>query len=175
MRFVLALTALLAAASATEAADRTFSSSTGNIAVQTVASGLVHPWSLAFLRNGRMLVTERPGRMRIVGPNGQLSPPLGNVPKVFAQSQAGLMDVLLARDFERTHTIFACYAEPADGGGRIAVLRARLSDDETPRARLRDNDIPAKRSGLARPQHRLPHGSDARRQLIRHARRSFRA
>jgi glucose/arabinose dehydrogenase len=133
MRFVLALTALLAAASATEAADRTFSSSTGNIAVQTVASGLVHPWSLAFLRNGRMLVTERPGRMRIVGPNGQLSPPLGNVPKVFAQSQAGLMDVLLARDFERTHTIFACYAEPADGGGRIAVLRARLSDDETPR------------------------------------------
>jgi aldose sugar dehydrogenase len=133
MRFVLALTALLAVVSATGAADRTFSSSAGNIAVQTVASGLVHPWSLAFLRDGRMLVTERPGRMRIVGPNGQLSPPLGNVPKVFAQSQAGLMDVLLARDFERTHTIFVCYAEAADGGGRIAVLRAQLADDETPR------------------------------------------
>jgi len=71
--------------------------------------------------------------MRIVGRNGQPSPPLGNVPKVYAQSQAGLMDVLLAHDFERTHTIFVCYAEPADGGGRIAVLRARLVDDEVPR------------------------------------------
>ena len=174
MRFVLALTALLAAASATEAADLTFSSSTGNIVVQTVASGLVHPWSLAFLRDGRMLVTERPGRMRIVGPNGQLSPPLGNVPKVFAQSQAGLMDVLLARDFERTHTIcLLCgtgrWRRPHRGLARAVVRRRNAA------ARLRDNDIPAKRSGLARPQHRLPHGSDARRQLVRHARRSFRA
>ena len=133
MRFVLALCALLAAGRVTQAADRTFPSSAGNLALQTVASGLVHPWSLAFLPDGRMLVTERPGRMRIVGRGGQLSPPLGNVPKVYAQSQSGLMDVLLARDFERTHTIFVCYAEPADGGGRIAVLRARLADDETPR------------------------------------------
>ncbi|MGB9044363.1 MAG: PQQ-dependent sugar dehydrogenase, partial [Pseudolabrys sp.] len=105
----------------------------GNLSVQTVASGLEHPWSLAFLPDGRMLVTERPGRMRIVARNGQLSPALGGVPRVYAQSQAGLMDVLLARDFDRTHTIFVCYAEPFDFGGRIAVLRARLVDDETPK------------------------------------------
>jgi len=133
MPFFLALAALLAATGLLKAADPTFPSSAGNLSVQTIAGGLVHPWSLAFLPDGRMLVTERPGRMRIVTRNGQLSPALGNVPKVYAQGQAGLMDVLLARDFNQTHTIFVCYAEPADGGGRIAVLRARLIEDETPR------------------------------------------
>lgn len=132
MRLILTLIAVLAAGGA-QAANPTFHSSGGNLAIQTVASGLVHPWSLVFLPDGRMLVTERPGRMRLVARNGQLSQPLANVPKVYAQSQAGLMDILLARDFERTHTIYACYAEQADGGGRIAVLRARLIDDETPR------------------------------------------
>jgi aldose sugar dehydrogenase len=123
----------LAASGLANAADPTFPSSAGSISVQTVATGLVHPWSLAFLADGRMLVTERPGRMRIVTRNGQLSPALGNVPKVYAQSQAGLMDVLLAHDFNQNHMVFVCYAEPADGGGRIAVLRARLIEDETPR------------------------------------------
>jgi len=132
MRPILTLSAVLAAAAAA-AAQPTFTSSAGNIAVETIAGGLVHPWSLAFLPDGRMLVTERPGRMHIVTRSGQLSPPLGGVPKVFAQSQAGLMDVVLARDFDRSHTVFVCYAEPFDDGGRIAVLRARLRDDETPR------------------------------------------
>ncbi len=133
MRFVLTLSAMLASAGLVHASDPTAPSSAGNLSVQTVASGLEHPWSLAFLPDGRMLVTERPGRMRIVARNGQLSPALGGVPRVYAQSQAGLMDVLLARDFDRTHTIFVCYAEPFDFGGRIAVLRARLVDDETPK------------------------------------------
>lgn len=133
MRFVLTLSAMLTSAGLVHAADPTAPSSAGNLSVQTVASGLEHPWSLAFLPDGRMLVTERPGRMRIVARNGQLSPALGGVPRVYAQSQAGLMDVLLARDFDRTHTIFVCYAEPFDFGGRIAVLRARLVDDETPK------------------------------------------
>ncbi len=134
MRLIALLGVLLMVAPAAKAADLTFrSSAAGNLAVQTVANGLVHPWSLAFLPDGRMLVTERPGRIRIVTRNGQLSPPLGGVPKVYAQSQAGLMDVLLANDFNRTRTIYVCYAEPADGGGRIAVMRAQLVDDETPR------------------------------------------
>jgi len=110
-----------------------FPSSAGNLKVQTVASGLVHPWSLAFLPDGRMLVAERPGRLRIIAADGRLSPPLGNVPKVYAVSQAGLMDILLARDFAQSRTIFVCYAEAAEGGGRIAVLRARLIEDESPR------------------------------------------
>jgi glucose/arabinose dehydrogenase len=133
MRLVLAVSAFLIVSHAAGATDAVFASSAGNLKVQTVASGLVHPWSLAFLPDGRMLVAERPGRLRIIAADGRLSPPLGNVPKVYAVSQAGLMDILLARDFAQSRTIFVCYAEAAEGGGRIAVLRARLIEDESPR------------------------------------------
>ena len=132
MRLVLAVSAFLIVSHAAGATDAVFPSSAGNLKVQTVASGLVHPWSLAFLPDGRMLVAERPGRLRIIAADGRLSPPLGNVPKVYAVSQAGLMDILLARDFAQSRTIFVCYAEAAEGGGRIAVLRARLIEDESP-------------------------------------------
>jgi aldose sugar dehydrogenase len=129
------VTALVAASMAWTAplAAQTFSSSAGTIRVETVARGLVHPWSLAFLPDGRMLVTERPGRMRIVTHDGTLSPPLAGVPKVYAVSQAGLMDVILARDFMQTGMIYFCYAEPVAGGGRIAVAHARLIDGDKPR------------------------------------------
>lgn len=133
MRLVLAVSAFLIVSHAAGATDAVFPSSAGDLKVQTVASGLVYPWSLAFLPDGRMLVAERPGRLRIIAADGRLSPPLGNVPKVYAVSQAGLMDILLARDFAQSHTIFVCYAEAAEGGGRIAVLRARLIEDESPR------------------------------------------
>jgi len=133
MRIVLMLSALLAGGRLAHAADPAFPSSVGDLTVQTVANGLVHPWSLAFLPDGRMLVTERPGRIRIVGHNGQLSPPLRNAPKVFAVSQGGLLDVILDRDFVRNHTIYFSYAEPFHGGGRTALARARLDDSEVPR------------------------------------------
>ena len=135
MRLILALAAvLLALTRGVVAAPQIFPSSAGNLAVETIAGGLVHPWSLAFLPDGRMLVTERPGRMRIVTRAGQLSPPLAGVPDVYAQSQAGLMDVILGRDFATNHTIYFCYAEPADGGGRIAVAHAQLEENgRTPR------------------------------------------
>ena len=133
MRSILALTALLAFAGAAQAADPVFPSSAGNLTVDTVAGGLVHPWSLAFLPDGRMLVTERPGRMRIVTRDGKLSPPLAGVPPVFARGQAGLLDVVLDRDFAQNRTIYFCYAEPFDGGGRIAVARAQLEAGGTPR------------------------------------------
>ncbi|MGB8620339.1 MAG: PQQ-dependent sugar dehydrogenase [Pseudolabrys sp.] len=133
MRLVLAVSAFLIVSHAAGATDAVFPSSAGDLKVQTVASGLVYPWSLAFLPDGRMLVAERPGRLRIIAADGRLSPPLGNVPKVYAVSQAGLMDILLARDFAQSRTIVVCYAEAAEGGGRIAVLRARLIEDESPR------------------------------------------
>ena len=133
MRLVLAVSAFWIVSHAAGATDAVFPSSAGNLKVQTVASGLVYPWSLAFLPDGRMLVAERPGRLRIIAADGRLSPPLGNVPNVYAVSQAGLMDILLARDFAQSRTIFVCYAEAAEGGGRIAVLRARLIEDESPR------------------------------------------
>ena len=128
MRQTLILTAALLSAFATAQAQ-IFPSSAGDLKVDTVAGGLVHPWSLAFLPDGRMLVAERPGRMRIVTRAGQLSPPLGGVPEVFAQSQAGLMDVILAHDFAQSRTIYFCYAERADGGGRIAVAHAQIDDN----------------------------------------------
>lgn len=128
MRFgFLAAAALLPPGSVVaQATAQTFPSSAGPLAVQTVASGLVHPWSLALLPDGRMLVTERPGRMRVVTRGGNLSAPLAGVPRVWAHGQAGLMDVILDRDFTKTGGIYFCYAEAYRGGGRIAVARARL-------------------------------------------------
>ena len=123
---------LLALCQTAQAADPVFHTSAGDVTVSTVARGLEYPWSLAFMPDGEMLVTERPGRMRIVARDGRLSPAVSSVPRVFAEGQAGLEDVILARDFAQSHIIFFCYGEAADGGGRIAVARAKLVVDETP-------------------------------------------
>ena len=110
-----------------------FHSSAGNLVVQTAASGLDHPWALAFLPDRRMLVAERPGRMRIIGKDGTLSPALAGVPKVFASGQGGLLDVVLDRSFAQNHTIYFCYAEPVEGRARTALARARLIAEGTAR------------------------------------------
>jgi aldose sugar dehydrogenase len=110
-----------------------FHSAGRDFAVETVAKGLDHPWALAFLPDGRMLVTERPGRMRIVAGDGKLSPALAGVPKVFAAGQGGLHDVALDRAFAQNHTIYFCYAEPVGAGARTALARARLTDEGAPR------------------------------------------
>jgi glucose/arabinose dehydrogenase len=126
MRTKLALAAALALAS--PAGAQTFKSSAGEIKVETVASGLSHPWAIAFLPDGRLLVTERPGRMRIVASDGKLSQPLANVPKVFASGQGGLLDVALDNDFAKNKTIYFCYAEPVRSGARTALARATLAE-----------------------------------------------
>jgi len=110
-----------------------FHSAGGDLAVEAVAKGLDHPWALAFLPDGRMLVTERPGRMRIVAAEGKPSPALAGVPKVFAAGQGGLHDVALDRAFAQNHTIYFCYAEPVGAGARTALARARLTDEGAPR------------------------------------------
>jgi aldose sugar dehydrogenase len=110
---------------------QTFPSSAGPVAVTTVARGLVDPWSLAFLPDGRMLVTEKPGRMRIVTRDGTLSPPLAGVPAVHAGGQGGLLDLRLDRDHASNRVLYFCYSR--DGGGTAAVARARLVDGATPR------------------------------------------
>lgn len=115
------------------AAEPAFNSSAGPLKVDTIARGLVHPWALAFLPDGRMLVTERPGRMRIVTADGTLSAPLAGVPEVYARGQGGLFDVALDRDFAKNRTLYFSYAEPFDGGGRTAVARATLDASGTPR------------------------------------------
>jgi glucose/arabinose dehydrogenase len=128
-RILLASAILLAPVAA---GAQTFSSSAGPLTVETVARGLVHPWGLAFLPDGRMLVTERPGRIRIVAKNGELSKPVENVPQVYARSQGGLLDVILDRNFAQNRTIYFSFAEPFDGGGRTALARAVLDAGEVP-------------------------------------------
>ncbi|WP_295687481.1 PQQ-dependent sugar dehydrogenase [uncultured Nevskia sp.] len=98
-----------------------------NYKLVTVAEGLEFPWSLAFLPDGRMLVTERPGRLRIVTADGQLSPPVTGVPAVFAQRQGGLLDVVLDPQFASNARVYLSYAE-ADAAGLAgtAVARGKL-------------------------------------------------
>jgi len=124
---------IVAVATPASAAPQAYPSSAGNLTVETIASGLTNPWALAFLPDGRLLVTERAGRMRIVAKDGQLSAALLGVPQVFARGQGGMHDVVLDRDYAQNGTIYICYAEQANGGGRTSLARAKLADGATPR------------------------------------------
>src|ERR1044072_786119 len=126
MRLSLSVLAAALVTSGASAKAHLFHSSAGDLAMHTAANGLDHPWAIAFLPGGRMLVTERPGRMRIIGKDGTLSPALGGVPQVFASGQGGLLDVVLDRSFAHNHIIYFCYAEPVEGRARTALARARL-------------------------------------------------
>ncbi|WP_232834485.1 PQQ-dependent sugar dehydrogenase [Rhodoferax ferrireducens] len=96
-----------------------------------VASGLQNPWAVAFLPEGRFLVTERPGRMRVIEANGKIGTALEGLPKVAAGGQGGLLDVVLDTDFARNRTLFFCFSEPGQTGNSTALARARLSEDRT--------------------------------------------
>jgi glucose/arabinose dehydrogenase len=109
----------------------------GIVGVETVAGGLEHPWALAFLPDGRMLVTERPGRVRIVDERGGLSEPLGGVPAVLARGQGGLLDVELDPRFADNRFVYLSYAEPGENGtAGTAVARGRLASN-----RLEDMEV----------------------------------
>ena len=118
-----------------------FSSEDGPIRVITVASGLEHPWGLAFLPDGRMLVTERPGRLRIVDADGKLSKPVKGVPEVYAVGQGGLLDVALDPKFAENRLIYWSYAEPEGSVAGTAVARAHLVEDGGGPARLEDVQV----------------------------------
>ncbi len=94
--------------------------------VETVADGLEHPWALAFLPDGRMLVSERPGRLRFVARDGRLSAPIAGLPAVAAVGQGGLLDVALAPDFARTGLVYFTHAVGTDTANRTALSRGRL-------------------------------------------------
>ena len=99
----------------------------------TVARGLANPWALAFLPDGRMLVTERAGRLRIVSRDGKLSEPLAGLPAVASTGQCGLLDVVVDAKFSDTGLIFFTFAEPApagQSGNSTALARARLIGDQ---------------------------------------------
>jgi glucose/arabinose dehydrogenase len=100
--------------------------------VTTVAEGLEHPWGLTFLPDERMLVTERPGRLRLVTKDGQVSPPLKGLPQVYAEGQGGLLDVTLDPNFASNRLVYISYAEPGEGGvAGTAVARGRLNEAAT--------------------------------------------
>lgn len=111
------------------AATREFPSENGPVRVTTIVDGLEHPWGLAFLPDGRMLVTERPGRLRVVNVDGSLSRPISGVPRVQARGQGGLLDVALHPQFAENGLVYLSFAEPGSGGAGTSVARGRLDGD----------------------------------------------
>lgn len=109
---------------------QTLTSAKGQIRATQVAHGLDHPWGLAFLPDGDMLVTERSGQLRRVGADGAVSAPIAGVPTVFATGQGGLLDVALAPDFATSQRLYLSYAEPGDNGtAGTAVAYGTLAGD----------------------------------------------
>jgi glucose/arabinose dehydrogenase len=131
--------ALALAALAGPAAAQRFTTERAHLRVESVTQALSYPWGLAFLPDGRMLVTERPGRLRVVTQDGRVSQPIANVPEVYNVNQGGLLDVVLGPDFEETRRIYFSFAEPGpEGTGATAVARARLDLD---RLALRELEV----------------------------------
>ena len=96
----------------------------------TVAEGLERPWSLAFLPGGEILVTEKPGRLRVIRDGELLDDPIAGVPEVFAEGQGGLLDVVPHPDFTENRLLYLSYAKPLeDGESTTVVVRGRLEDD----------------------------------------------
>lgn len=105
-----------------------------HIQLQVVAQGLQNPWAVAFLPEGKFLVTERPGRMRVIAADGTLGAALQGLPAIAAGGQGGLLDVVLDSDFARNRTVYFCYSEPApinNGTNSTALAKAQLSADQT--------------------------------------------
>ncbi|WP_253252363.1 PQQ-dependent sugar dehydrogenase [Variovorax boronicumulans] len=104
------------------------------VRAETVASGLENPWGVAFLPEGRFVVTEKPGRLRLVAADGKLGAPIQGLPPIAAGGQGGLLDVLADSGFAQNRTLYFCYSEPEPGSGSAnstALARARLSADGT--------------------------------------------
>ncbi|WLS07782.1 PQQ-dependent sugar dehydrogenase [Shinella sumterensis] len=127
--FALVVTLPLSLAPAS-AEPRIIPSKKAPLAVETIASGLNHPWSVEVLPDGSYLVSEKGGALRRVQ-SGKISPPISGVPDVATNGQGGLLDIALARDFETSRILFLTYSARGDGGTGTAVARARLSEDAT--------------------------------------------
>ena len=128
MRFrVPAVAAALFPLVATQAFAAEVATEQHRVRLVEVASGLEHPWGMAFLPDGAVLVTERPGRLRVVGKDGGVSQPVEGVPAVDAVGQGGLLDVALDPDFAANRLVYLSYAEPREGGNATAVARGRLA------------------------------------------------
>jgi glucose/arabinose dehydrogenase len=104
------------------------------VKAEVLAKGLEHPWAVAFIGNGRMLVTERPGRLRLIDAGGKIGAPIAGLPDIDVGGQGGMLDLIADREFERNRMVYFCFAEPAakpESGNSTALASARLSDDAT--------------------------------------------
>lgn len=137
-----ALSLTVACAQSEPAAPHTVQTSAGAVAVEEVASGLDHPWGLAFLPDGRLLVTERAGRLRVLGTDKKLSAPLTGVPAVQASGQGGLLDVAIDPAFKTNMTIYLSFAEPGEGGTSTALARATLGEGKLENVKLLFRQLP---------------------------------
>lgn len=137
----------LAALSVQPAAAEAVKSEKVTFQIETLAEDLENPWGLAFLPDGRMLVTERPGRLRIVAADGTLSPPVEGVPRVFARGQGGLLDVALDPAFGENGLVYLSYAEPGPSGGGTAVARARLDGNRLKDLKVIFQQMPKRNAG----------------------------
>ncbi len=163
-----ALATSLATSLASTASAQTFTSTAGPLQVETFASGLVNPWALAFLPDGRMLVTERGGSIRIVARDGQVSRPIAGVPEVWAQRQGGLLDVVADKSFAaEPDDLFLLTPSDADGGGRTTVARAKLDTERKGSSTQVGDHLPSGGASVVGQPFRLPHRAGRRRQSVR--------
>jgi glucose/arabinose dehydrogenase len=128
MTLIASLCMVLTPASAQAPRSPTPAPVSASLQVTPVAQGLEHPWGLAFLPDGRMVVTERPGRLRIVARDGRLTEPLAGVPAILARGQGGLLDVTLSPHFAQDQLVYLSYSEPSADGAGTAVARGRLGE-----------------------------------------------
>ncbi|NKE44875.1 PQQ-dependent sugar dehydrogenase [Roseomonas frigidaquae] len=169
---ILALPLSVAAQPASAQGDSVVRSERATFRITTFATGLERPWGAALLPDGRLLVTERPGRLRLVGRDGAVSRPLAGVPQVEAASQGGLLDVALSPDFQTNREIFLCAATlvqsgsaaGAQGGALTRLIRARLSDDASALEAVTPllDASPAQSSGRQHYGCRIAFGADGR-------------
>jgi glucose/arabinose dehydrogenase len=119
---------IVAASSVACAAEDATPAEQARVRLVTVAEGLEHPWGIAFLPDGRALVTERPGRLRVVAKDGTVGPALDGVPAVAATGQGGLLGIALDPDFASNRLVYLSYAEPREGGNGTSVARGQLEE-----------------------------------------------
>lgn len=144
-RYIVAAAVLVASACAS--AEERFSSQRHDFRVTTIVDGLDHPWAMAFLPDGDMLITERGGRLRVVR-DGQLAPePVGGVPDVAVQGQGGLLDVALHPDFIDNRLVYLSYAASGSGGHGTEVARGRYRDGRLSDVAVIFRALPRERGG----------------------------
>ncbi len=127
-------------------AGGTFSSEKYSFTVETVVTGLENPWSVDFLPDGRILVSERPGRLRIIE-NGKLSKPVKGLPKIKAEAQGGLLDISHDPDFANNQTIYFSYSGPDKTGLGTEVASAKLVGNELQELKILFKAVPKSSGG----------------------------